>query len=57
MFSPAFITLHLLVFRVISTINLYYKRFLNTDKINDIVANDMLSVKLEPEFPTPQIFP
>ena len=38
MFSPAFIHLHLLIFGMVSTVNLYYKTFLYAYKVNNIIT-------------------
>ena len=48
MLRSAFIHLHLLIFGVITTINLYYKTFLYAYKVNNIITYYMLPVKLKP---------
>ena len=57
MLRSAFIHLHLLIFGVITTINLYYKTFLYAYKVNDIITHYMLPIKLKPQVPASQIFP
>lgn len=48
MFRSTFISLHLLIFGVITTINFYYKTFLYAYKVNNIITYYMLPIKLKP---------
>ena len=57
MLCSTFVALYLLIFGVITTIDLYYKAPLYADEINDIITNDMLSIELEPKLVTPNVLP